>query len=63
MKHWMAELEHLLAGGNDVIRVVVAATGFRTARSGCRDAGVSTRARSGTLGGGQSGIPGRRIGA
>lgn len=52
MKHWLADLEHLLASGNDVIRVVVAATWGSAPREAGASMLVYRRGTLGTLGGG-----------
>jgi len=53
MKHWLAELDQLLADGNDVIRIVVAATKGSAPREAGAAMLVHSQGTSGTLGGGQ----------
>ena len=52
MKHWLAGLEQLLASGNDVIRVVVAATRGSAPREAGASMLVYRHGTLGTLGGG-----------
>jgi xanthine dehydrogenase accessory factor len=52
MKHWLAELDQLLADGNDVIRIVVAATKGSAPREAGAAMLVHAHGVSGTLGGG-----------
>lgn len=52
MKHWVSELDHLLATGNEVIRVVVAATKGSTPREAGATMLVHSQGIAGTLGGG-----------
>lgn len=52
MKHWVSELDHLLVTGNEVIRVVVAATKGSTPREAGASMLVHSQGTSGTLGGG-----------
>ncbi|MFA5172145.1 MAG: xanthine dehydrogenase accessory protein XdhC [Sulfuriferula sp.] len=52
MKHWLAELDSLLAGGNDVVRIVVAATKGSVPREAGAAMLVHKHGTSGTLGGG-----------
>lgn len=53
MKHWVAELDQLLATGNDVVRIVVAATRGSVPREAGAAMLVHSAGSSGTLGGGQ----------
>lgn len=52
MKHWLADLEYLLSSGNDVIRVVVAATRGSVPREAGASILVYRYGTLGTLGGG-----------
>jgi len=53
MKHWVAELDRLLAEGNDVIRIVVAATQGSAPREAGASMLVHGQGAFGTLGGGK----------
>jgi xanthine dehydrogenase accessory factor len=53
MTHWIAELDKLLADGNDVVRIVVAATKGSSPREAGAAMLVHSQGRWGTLGGGQ----------
>lgn len=53
MTHWVAELDKLLADGNDVVRIVVAATKGSAPREAGAAMLVHSHGRWGTLGGGQ----------
>ena len=53
MTHWLAELDHLLADGQDVIRIVVVATKGSVPREAGATMLIHAHGVSGTLGGGQ----------
>jgi xanthine dehydrogenase accessory factor len=52
MKHWLAELDQLLSGGQDVVRIVVAATKGSAPRKAGASMLIYQDGTSGTLGGG-----------